>query len=573
MTGTSRILVTNGPTRVDTDELLAASGRLDAIAADLEEVEYRARLAGQDALAGPGGDFEGGWRALLAAEAAEHAIALARDRLNDLVDSLRFAAALYAQAETEALSLAGPLALTAGGFGARALAGGLAASPGPSRNGGILLALLLSEKGPLGPGADSPARRILGRWGEWLARLVATGSTTQLRSEIAEFITGRGDGMAGRRLQGDIEAISRTLVDTPFSEERPGAVPATRRAAVGASRISSLLGGIVFGAPEGVEVSTGEGLARGRGRALVDPAGGVNGDVARIGEAGMRGVEVAAAIGILPAAAGRAADFIRHPLPAPGSALPAPAPASRAATPGEPAALLDALESIDGSGESGQLMILRHETPLDDGTSTRSWSVVIRGTQKWGVGGSNPQDMLSNFQGVAGLDTDQNRAVLAAMDMAGIATGEPVEFVGHSQGGIIAAELATDRAVCHDYTVVSVLTAGSPIAGSAPHDGVRILALENTRDIVPGLDGADNAPGVVTVHFDGRDYAPEGKEAKPLVAHDIGLYRNALADLHASAEPELAEVAAWEEARESRLGLTPETRTTAFVFDTRRVGD
>ena len=196
----------------------------------------------------------------------------------------------------------------------------------------------------------------------------------------------------------------------------------------------------------------------------------------------------------------------------------------------------------------------------------------MRGTQKWGVGASNPQDMLTNFQGVGGLDTDQKRAVLAAMEMAGIDKGEPVEFVGHSQGGIVAADLATDQALCQDYSVVSALTAGSPIAGSVPEEGVRVLALENTRDIVPGLDGANNAPGVVTVHFDGEPYIPEGKEGGKVVAHDIGLYRNALADLQAHQGEELAEVRAWEEERNSRMGFSSRTRTTAFVFDTQRVG-
>ena len=149
------------------------------------------------------------------------------------------------------------------------------------------------------------------------------------------------------------------------------------------------------------------------------------------------------------------------------------APASLVPTPKEPTALLDHLASLDGSSNSGQFMILRHETPLGDGTSSRSWSVVVRGTQKWGVGASNPQDMLTNFQGVGGLDTDQKRAVLAAMEMAGIDKGEPVEFVGHSQGGIVAAELATDQTLCQDYSVVSALTAGSPIAGSVPEEGQR----------------------------------------------------------------------------------------------------
>lgn len=65
-----------------------------------------------------------------------------------------------------------------------------------------------------------------------------------------------------------------------------------------------------------------------------------------------------------------------------------------------------------------------------------------------------------------------------AMDMAGIRSDEPVEFIGHSQGGIIAAQLASESDIRARYSVASVLTAGSPVAGFHPDPGVPMLNME-----------------------------------------------------------------------------------------------
>ena len=208
-------------------------------------------------------------------------------------------------------------------------------------------------------------------------------------------------------------------MDTPFCEEDAGGRRGTKEAAARVSWLSSFLGASVFGAPKGVEVRSGQGLPPGRDHVLVNPGGGVSRGFAKAGETNLRVIDLLSSASLVPGGTRSLTRFVGHRLPLPGTGLPTPTPASSVPTPKEPTALLDHLASLDGSGDSGQFMILRHETPLGDGTSSRSWSVVVRGTQKWGVGASNPQDMLANFQGVGGLDTDQKRAVLAAMEMAG----------------------------------------------------------------------------------------------------------------------------------------------------------
>lgn len=52
--------------------------------------------------------------------------------------------------------------------------------------------------------------------------------------------------------------------------------------------------------------------------------------------------------------------------------------------------------------------------------------------------------------------------VAEAMRQAGIGKDEPVALIGHSQGGIVAATLASDWA--EEYTIEHVVTAGSPVA-------------------------------------------------------------------------------------------------------------
>lgn len=52
--------------------------------------------------------------------------------------------------------------------------------------------------------------------------------------------------------------------------------------------------------------------------------------------------------------------------------------------------------------------------------------------------------------------------VQEAMKQAGIKSNEPVALIGHSQGGIVAATIASD--LKDDYDIEHVVTAGSPVA-------------------------------------------------------------------------------------------------------------
>ena len=227
-----------------------------------------------------------------------------------------------------------------------------------------------------------------------------------------------------------------------------------------------------------------------------------------------------------------------------------------------------------GDADNGEIAIEEHVTVGEDGTTTRSWTVDIRGTQSFAIGQSGPQDMTTNLQGVAGMASDQLNAVMEAMDAAGISPEDAVEFAGHSQGGIMAAQLAADPGVRARYNVVSVVTAGSPTATVAPSD-VPVLSYENSGDIVPGLDGnATRGEGVTTVRF--HDYEATAHPEDPVPSsHSAPLYvdeiRSTLDAARSSSDPGLGALAAAEAHRTQALGLTPGTQTTIHHYQTRRI--
>jgi thioesterase domain-containing protein len=107
---------------------------------------------------------------------------------------------------------------------------------------------------------------------------------------------------------------------------------------------------------------------------------------------------------------------------------------------------------------------------------------------------------------MAGNNTVLQKGIEEALRRAGAQdTGAPVMLVGHSQGGIVAAQ-ATGDLVAHGYNVTHVLTAGSPVGRIDVPDSVQMLSLENRNDIVPHLDASDNPdlPNRTTVTFDNQ---------------------------------------------------------------------
>lgn len=141
----------------------------------------------------------------------------------------------------------------------------------------------------------------------------------------------------------------------------------------------------------------------------------------------------------------------------------------------------------------------------------RSAIVDITGTRRWTPGQpSNVADLYTNERAVLGKSTAYEQGVLAALRQAGVRATDEVMLVGHSQGGLIAVNTARDAVTSGEFNVTHVITAGAPVGlvvGQVPKS-VRVLALENSKDVVPHTDGRANPPrpNVTTVsssHGDG----------------------------------------------------------------------
>lgn len=119
------------------------------------------------------------------------------------------------------------------------------------------------------------------------------------------------------------------------------------------------------------------------------------------------------------------------------------------------------------------------------------WIIYATGTVEWSpLPGAEPSDLTSNVGEVAGLGSEMRDAISAAMRDAGIALGDEVVTVGHSQAGMVLAGIAAEGG----YTVVAELSFGAPSRQIPLPDGAIALAFEHGDDVVPVLGGVAVAP-------------------------------------------------------------------------------
>jgi len=169
----------------------------------------------------------------------------------------------------------------------------------------------------------------------------------------------------------------------------------------------------------------------------------------------------------------------------------------------------DGYQVGEGPGSTGDVRITR----VDNG-GTPAYVVAIPGTENWSpAGGGQPRDLTANLGLVAGSPAAATESVERAMQAANIPPGAPVLLVGHSQGGIIAANLAADPAFVERYGVTNVLTYGAPIDHVALTPGVGVLQVQHGADVVPRLDlggaGTSHAPApTVTLDSPGGFWQP-----------------------------------------------------------------
>lgn len=159
-----------------------------------------------------------------------------------------------------------------------------------------------------------------------------------------------------------------------------------------------------------------------------------------------------------------------------------------------PTSTTSLLEGVESLGEDGRVRVI--EIPTADGSTT--WVLQVPGThapglQGWFRGGEIPMDWPANVSLMLHATSASKVAAARALDLAQAGRAgvrDRVVIVGHSQGGIVAAALASDPAFTRTHRVSQVLTAGSPIDAFPIPSSTAVLSLQHATDPVPMLDVA-----------------------------------------------------------------------------------
>ena len=179
--------------------------------------------------------------------------------------------------------------------------------------------------------------------------------------------------------------------------------------------------------------------------------------------------------------------------------------------PGQPSQLSEVLadagfvdtlgRTYDADGEvTGVEETVIGVTRVVDADGVVRWRVALPSTQEWlsrlgDQGGVHDLDSNLALVLTPALRSQYERAVIEAMQQAGVGPNDPVMLVGFSQGGIMAGTLAAYNA---DYNWSAVVAAGAPIDHMPIPSSTRVVSVQHDGDPVPRLDS------VVTVGLDGQ---------------------------------------------------------------------
>jgi len=141
-----------------------------------------------------------------------------------------------------------------------------------------------------------------------------------------------------------------------------------------------------------------------------------------------------------------------------------------------------AAERLDRVPEGDQVRIEKYQAP---GEPNR-FVVYVGPTETFSpAAGHEPWDLTSNVGGVGGLDVGSFRATEMAMRDAGIGSSDQVQFVGFSQGGLVATMLAGSGR----WNAAGLETFGAPAGNIELPEGLSGMAVRNTDDFIPLLAG------------------------------------------------------------------------------------
>ncbi len=165
-----------------------------------------------------------------------------------------------------------------------------------------------------------------------------------------------------------------------------------------------------------------------------------------------------------------------------------------------PRNLGDLIRTANASYDSDGVIVTAIRKP---GQPTR-YLVSIPGTEPpildangWN-GNPNGRDWPANLYGMATGTSSGTEAAKLAVDRAIAADrsahGEPASgppeilLVGHSQGGLIGANLAADQSFSSRYHIAGLVTYGAPVECANVPREIPVLSVQRGADIVPQLD-------------------------------------------------------------------------------------
>jgi len=170
-------------------------------------------------------------------------------------------------------------------------------------------------------------------------------------------------------------------------------------------------------------------------------------------------------------------------------------------------------------------------------------AVVFLPGMRHGGFAADPQDLPGAAAAMVAPATAYTRCVGEALDAAGLPRGAEVVLVGHSEGGVVAMDLAGDPSFNGGRVhVAQVVAAGSPISSKVAQPVTRVFEVDNAHDIVTHLDAVESPMTHQTV--DRLTYRFARDEHDVVRTHAVDLYADQLQALAGSPNPLYARVTA-----------------------------
>lgn len=183
----------------------------------------------------------------------------------------------------------------------------------------------------------------------------------------------------------------------------------------------------------------------------------------------------------------------------------------------------------------------------------RQINVYVPGTQSFSLAGSNPLNIRSGLTALGGSIAPSQQSVEQALEQLGAGKGDRVLFVGHSQGALVAGNIATAP---QPYEIKGLISFGGPIS----HLDLKVptIAISHQSDPVSVLGGGVNPMRENWVTVSG-----DTKFETLVDAHRMNGYEKTAAELDESSDAGFRRI-------QTKLWQDPGVQGLQYSFEIRR---